>query len=77
MDVRICLSRTWQQSQYEPINVQVEIIQKDVTDYESAYDALYAMAEKSLVESETKLRDMYTPIVDETRTPKRRLRRNG
>lgn len=59
MDIKVRLSRTWQQEQFQPITVDIELVQHDVTNFESAYEAAYGKVEKALIESEIRLRDMY------------------
>lgn len=85
MDVEVEVKRTWQQEDFEPISIGIKIFEYDVDDYENTFKEMYSKAEKSLIESEIKLRDMYTevpkdpkndewdkPVVDTRRKPKLR-----
>ena len=81
MKIRICISRTFQAEPYYPVKIEAEIVQDEITDYQSAYDAAYAQIEESLIKSEVKLRKLYTvdtnDIDDIEREPKKRkLKRN-
>ena len=84
MDVKVNISRTFQAQQFCPVKIEIEIIQKNVEDYDSAYEAASTLIGTSLIKEEVRLRELYQDgnekvydeKVDEDK-PKRKLRRNS
>jgi hypothetical protein len=77
MKLRICISRTFQAQQFEPIKMEVEI-EKEVKplDYDEEFASTYEDLEKSLTETEVKLKEIYCPEEETDRKPKRKRKRN-